>query len=66
MKNVLENTLKIIKLENMKKLVFLFGIMLSMIACSGNSTKTTNVNDSTNVDSSLIDTISIDSIDSIN
>ena len=50
----------------MKKLVFLFGIMLSMIACSGNSTKTTNVNDSTNVDSSLIDTISIDSIDSIN
>lgn len=50
----------------MKKLVFLFGIMLSMIACSGNSTKSVDSNDSTKVDSSLVDTITVDSIDSIN
>lgn len=50
----------------MKKLVFLFGIMLSMIACSGNSAKSVDSNDSTKVDSSLVDTITVDSIDSIN
>ena len=48
----------------MKKLVFLFGIMLSMIACSGNSTKSVDSNDSTKIDS--IDTVMVDSVDSIN
>lgn len=50
----------------MKKILFVFGLMLTMIACGGNSTTTkSEVNDSTVVDtvvvdSTLIDTISID------
>lgn len=50
----------------MKKLVFIFGIMLTMLACSGNSVKNEAANDSITVDS--IDSVVVDSmtVDSIN
>ena len=53
----------------MKKLVFVFGIMLTMLACTGNSTKVGDANDSIAVDSdsividSIADTLTVDSID---
>lgn len=52
----------------MKKLLFVFVMMLAMVACTGNSAKTTVTNDSTvvdtievvdSVDSAIIDTVSI-------
>lgn len=53
----------------MKKLLFVFTLMLAMMSCGGNSAKLIEVaNDTTEidtievVDSTLIDTISIDSI----
>ena len=47
----------------MKKLLFVFGLMLAIISCGGNTTTTEVANDSTTVevvDSTLIDTVSID------
>lgn len=48
----------------MKKLVFVFGLMLSMMSCGGNSIKPVDTKDSvavdTVVDSTLVDTVSID------
>ena len=53
----------------MKKLLIVFTLMLAMMSCGGNSTKTVEVaNDTTTidtievVDSTLADTIAIDSI----
>ena len=52
----------------MKKLVFVFGIMLTMLACTGNSVKTEVTNDSITVDSdsividSIADSLTVDSI----
>lgn len=53
----------------MKKLVFVFGIMLTMLACTGNSTKVVgNAGDSIAVDSdsivvdSIADSLTVDSI----
>ena len=52
----------------MKKLIFVFGLMLAMTACSGNVTVSTESVDSTSVDtievvdSALADTITSDSI----
>lgn len=43
----------------MKKLVFMFVALVAMFACGGNSTKSVDVSDSTNVDS-------IEVVDSIN
>lgn len=53
----------------MKKLVFIFGIMMCIIACTSNSTNNTQVSaDSTTVDSANVDSVIVDSIivDSIN
>ena len=53
----------------MKKLVFIFGIMMCVIGCANNSTNDTQVNaDSTKVDSANVDSVIVDSIivDSIN
>ena len=50
----------------MKKILFVFAAMLMMFACGGNSTKQSTVSDSVsvdsieNVDSTMVDTISID------
>ena len=52
----------------MKKLVFIFGIMLTMLACTGNSTKVGDAGDSIAVDSdsivvdSIADSLTVDSI----
>lgn len=49
----------------MKKIIFVFGLMLAMVACGGNTISNTEANDSTVVDSievvdsTLVDTISI-------
>ena len=49
----------------MKKILFVFIVMIAMIACGGNTTKQSIANDSIStdsievVDSTLIDTISI-------
>ena len=49
----------------MKKIIFVFGLMLAMVACSGNATSNAEAKHSTVVDtievvdSALIDTISI-------
>lgn len=52
----------------MKKLIFVFGLMLSMVACSGNKTTEVqavadSVADTTLVDSATVDTVIVDSID---
>ncbi len=68
MNNVLGDILESnLKFERMKKLVFLFGIMLSMIACSGNSVKNAETSDSTSVDTTLVDSALVDTtaVDSI-
>lgn len=50
----------------MKKLIFVFGLMLAMVSCGGNATTAEVANDSTVVDtiefvdSTLVDTISVD------
>ena len=53
----------------MKKLLFVFAMMLAMVACTGNTAKTTITNDSTvvdsievvdSVDSAMVDTICVD------
>lgn len=50
----------------MKKILFAFGLILSMTACTGNSTKSVDcICDSTDtslVDSVVVDSISIDTI----
>jgi len=69
MRNVLGNILESnLKFEKMKKLVFIFGIMLTMLACTGNSTKVGDAGDSIVVDSdsivvdSIADSLTVDSI----
>lgn len=45
----------------MKKILFTFVLVFGLIACTGNSTsKNTDIQDSTKVDSTMIDTISFD------
>lgn len=53
----------------MKKLLFVFTLMLAMISCGGNPTKIVDVTNDTTaidtievVDSTLVDTVTIDSI----
>lgn len=51
----------------MKKLIFVFGLMLSMVACTGNKTVEVkavadSVADTVLVDSAVVDTIVADSI----
>lgn len=47
----------------MKKLVFIFSLILTMLACSSNKTSTNSSNDSTFIDS--IDTIDSAMVDTI-
>lgn len=44
----------------MKKLLFVFGLMLSMVACTGNKTTET-----VSVEDSLADSVVVDSVDTI-
>lgn len=44
----------------MKKIIFVLGLMATMIACTGNSTKQADKNDSASVDT--VDTFFIDTI----
>lgn len=49
----------------MKKLVFIFVMLVAMAACGGNSTNSTVAGDSVSVDSiEVVDSFSVDSVDS--
>ena len=48
----------------MKKLIFVFGLMLAMVSCGGNATGNAEANDSTAVDTvEVVD--SIEAVDSV-
>ena len=49
----------------MKKLVFIFVMLVAMAACGGNSTNSSVASDSASVDSiEVVDSFSVDSVDS--
>lgn len=49
----------------MKKLVFIFVMLVAMAACGGNSTNSAVAGDSVSVDSiEVVDSFSVDSVDS--
>ena len=49
----------------MKKILFALGCVVLM-SCGGNSTKTVTLTDSVAVDTTVVDTVFVNSVDSIN